>query len=46
MSEDQIRESNELYQTGEYTLKELALKYSVSIGKIRYGWKKLELSIK
>lgn len=46
MSEEQIRESNKLYQTGEYTLKELALKYSVSIGKIRYGWKKLELPIK
>ena len=46
MNEEQIRESNKLYQSGEYTLEELAKKYAVTIGKIRYGWKKFELPSK
>lgn len=46
LTEEELRESSKLYQTGEYTLEDLADKYSTSVGKIRYGWRKYNLPSK
>lgn len=46
MNEELAKESNGLYLTGEYTLEQLAQKYEVTVGKIRYSWRKYNLSTK
>ena len=46
MNEELAKESNGLYLSGEYTLEQLSKKYDMTIGKIRYAWKKYSLSTK
>lgn len=46
MNEELAKESNGLYLSGEYTLEQLSERYDMTIGKIRYAWKKYSLSTK
>lgn len=46
MIEELAQKSNELYQTGNYTLEELAKKFNTTVGGLRYGWKKFNLKTK
>lgn len=46
MTEDKAKEINLLYQTGDYTLEELAIKFDTTIGSIRYNWRKFNLKTK
>lgn len=46
MNEELAKESNDLYLSGEYTLEQLSKKYDMTIGKIRYVWKKYSFSTK
>lgn len=43
MEEEKVIESNKLYQTGDYTLEEVAKYFEVTIGTLRYNWKKMGL---
>lgn len=46
MTEEQAQKSNKLYQTGNYTLLEIAKKFDTTVGGVRYGWKKFGLKTK
>lgn len=46
MKEEQIAKSNKMYQTGDYTLEEIAKSFNTTVGSLRYQWKKNGLKTK